>query len=404
MSMYNDFYMTKINYLFCSFAFFIYIFFSITTGCSTNKNLVQKQDYQDFLEIKSESTVSTLSLTFAGDIMAHTNVTRMKDFSLIYEDILDITQKDDLTFTNLETPVMNNKDYENYPNFNVKDEYPKAAIKAGFDVFSLANNHTNDQGLEGIKSTRNFFEKYNSSVPENEKVYYAGIKQNSGEDFTYQIIEKNGFKILFMAFTEIYNSLSYRSWFDTQGTTKKNRQHLLEKITKFSKEFSPDIFILSIHCSEPEYIRTVTNTRKNFYHELLEAGVDIVWANHPHVTQEWEVVKSDKTPYKTKFIMYSVGNTISGQRYRRNYVNPEASREYTGDSYLFQIKFVKTKNIVYSENINSILITNHTDWNGNTYIKIFNQDFIDSVKSPDKEYYQKRFELMNKIQGTTIWQ
>ena len=102
--------------------------------------------------------------------------------------------------------------------------------------------------------------------------------------------------------------------------------------------------------------------------------------------------------------MYSVGNTISGQRYRRNYVNPEASREYTGDSYLFQIKFVKTKNIVYSENINSILITNHTDWNGNTYIKIFNQDFIDSVKSPDKEYYQKRFELMNKIQGTTIWQ
>ena len=58
--------------------------------------------------------------------------------------------------------------------------------------------------------------------------------------------------------------------------------------------------------------------------------------------------------------MYSVGNTISGQRYRRNYVNPEASREYTGDSYLFQIKFVKTKNIVYSENINSILITNHT--------------------------------------------
>ena len=91
--------------------------------------------------------------------MAHTNVTRMKDFSLIYEDILDITQKDDLTFTNLETPIMNNLDYENYPNFNVKDEYPKAAIKAGFDVFSLANNHTNDQGLEGIKSTRNFFEK-----------------------------------------------------------------------------------------------------------------------------------------------------------------------------------------------------------------------------------------------------
>ena len=37
-------------------------------------------------------------------------------------------------------------------------------------------------------------------------------------------------------------------------------------------------------------------------------------------------------------------------------------------------------------------------------IKKLNQDFIDSVKSPDKEYYQKRLELMNQIKGKTIWQ
>ena len=120
--------------------------------------------------------------------------------------------------------------------------------------------------------------------------------------------------------------------------------------------------------------------------------------------QEWEIVKSDKSPYKTKFIMYSVGNTISGQRYRRNYKSPEASREYTGDSALFQIEFVKIKDMVYSENIKSTLITNHTDWYGNTFIKKLNQDFIDSVKSPDKEYYQKRLELMNQIQGKILWQ
>ena len=396
--------MTKINYLFCGFIVFIYIFFSIATGCSTSKNLVQNQEYQDFFEITTEPKTSSILLTFAGDLMAHTNVTAMKDFSLIYEDILDITQKDDLTFINLETPIVNYLDYENYPNFNVKNDFPLAAIKAGFDVFSLANNHTNDQGLEGMKVTRNFFENYNSSVVEKEKVYFAGIKEKSGDGFSYQIIEKNGFKIFFMALTEVYNLTTYRSWFDNHGTTEENREVLFEKIKKLKKEHYADIFILSIHCAEPEYVRTVTNTRKEFYHSLLEAGVDIVWANHPHVTQEWEVVKSDKTPYKTKYIMYSVGNTVSGQRYRRNYKAPESSREYTGDSALFQIKFVKANDIVYSDNIKSTLITNHTDWNGNTYIKILNQDFINSVKSPDKEYYQKRFELMNQIQGKTIWQ
>ena len=404
MSMYNDFYMTKINYLFYGFLIAIYIFFSIATGCSTSKDLIQEDCYQDFFEISTEPKTSSISLTFAGDLMAHTNVTAMKDFSLIYEDILDITQNDDLTFINLETPIVNYLDYENYPNFNVKNDFALSAIKAGFDVFSLANNHTNDQGLDGMKVTRKFFENYNSSVTENERVYFAGIKEKSGDDFTYQIIEKNGFKILFLAFTEVYNLTSYRSWFDNHGTTEENRKVLFEKITKLKKEHPVDIFILSVHCAEPEYIRTVTNTRKKFYHSLLEAGVDIVWANHPHVTQEWEVVKSEKTPYKTKFIMYSVGNTLSGQRYRRNYKAPESLREYTGDSALFQIEFVKTNNIVYSDNIKSILITNHTDWYGNTFIKKLNQNFINSVKSPDKEYYQKRFELMNQIQGKILWQ
>ena len=207
-----------------------------------------------------------------------------------------------------------------------------------------------------------------------------------------------------MAITEVYNSPSYRSWFDNQGTTDENRKTLFEKITKLKKEHPVDIFILSVHCAEPEYERIVPKKRKDFYHSLLDSGVDIVWANHPHVTQEWEVVKSDKTPYKTKFIMYSVGNTISGQRTRRNYNNAQSSREYTGDSALFQIEFVKIKDMVYSENIKSTLITNHTDWYGNTFIKKLNQDFIDSVKSPDKEYYQKRLELMNEIQGKILWQ
>ena len=394
--------MKKLNLVFIKNLLNICIISFLFFGCATNTNVVI--DYDSLLKVE-KNIPQEITLTFTGDLMAHTNVTRMKDFSIIYEDILDIMKNDDLTFTNLETPVVNNLDYENFPNFNVKNPFPLAAINAGIEVFSLTNNHTNDQGLEGIKSTRKFFEDYNNSqVDESKKVYFAGIKEKSGGDFTYQVIEKNGFKIIFMAFTEIFNTPSYRSWFDTQGTTDENRKNLYKKITSLKKEHSADIFVLSVHCEEPEYVRTVTKKRKDFYHKLLDAGVDILWANHPHVTQEWEVVKSDKTPYKTKYIMYSVGNFVSGQRYRRNYQDPESAREYTGDSFLFQIKFVKNNKIIYSDTINPILITNHTDYYGNTMIKILNQDFIDSLKAQDKKYYQKRLELMNQIEGKTIWQ
>lgn len=394
--------MKKFNLIFAKNLLNICIISFLFFGCATNTNVVI--DYDSLLKVE-KNIPKEITLTFTGDLMAHTNVTRMKDFSIIYEDILHIMKNDDLTFTNLETPVVNNLDYENFPNFNVKNPFPLAAINAGIEVFSLTNNHTNDQGLEGIKSTRKFFEDYNNSqIDESKKVYFAGIKEKSGEDFTYQVIEKNGFKIIFMAFTEIFNTPNYRSWFDTQGTTDENRKNLYKKITELKKQHSADIFVLSVHCEEPEYVRTVTKKRKDFYHNLLDAGVDILWANHPHVTQEWEVVKSDKTPYKTKYIMYSVGNFVSGQRYRRNYQDPESAREYTGDSFLFQIKFVKTNKIIYSDTINPILITNHTDIYGNTFIKVLNQDFIDGLKTQDKKYYQKRLELMNQIEGKTIWQ
>ena len=394
--------MKKLNLVFIKNLLNICIISFLFFGCATNTNVAI--DYDSLLKVE-KNIPKEITLTFTGDLMAHTNVTRMKDFSIIYEDILHIMKNDDLTFTNLETPVVNNLDYENFPNFNVKNEFPLAAINAGIEVFSLTNNHTNDQGLEGIKSTRKFFQDYNNSqIDESKKVYFAGIKEKSGEDFTYQVIEKNGYKIIFMAFTEIFNTPNYRSWFDTQGTTDENRKNLYKKITELKKQHSADLFVLSVHCEEPEYIRTVTKKRKDFYHNLLDAGVDILWANHPHVTQEWEVVKSDKTPYKTKYIMYSVGNFVSGQRYRRNYQDPESAREYTGESFLFQIKFVKNNKIIYSDTINPILITNHTDYYGNTMIKILNQDFIDSLKAQDKKYYQKRLELMNQIEGKTIWQ
>ena len=394
--------MKKLNLIFAKNLLNICIISFLFFGCATNTNVVI--DYDSLLKVE-KNIPQEITLTFTGDLMAHTNVTRMKDFSIIYENILHIMKNDDLTFTNLETPVVNNLDYENFPNFNVKNPFPLAAINAGIEVFSLTNNHTNDQGLEGIKSTRKFFEDYNNSqIDESKKIYFAGIKEKSGAPFTYQIIEKNGFKIIFMAFTEIFNTPNYRSWFDTQGTTDENRKNLYKKITELKKQHSADIFVLSVHCEEPEYVRTVTKKRKDFYNKLLDAGVDILWANHPHVSQEWEVIKSDKTPYKTKYIMYSVGNFVSGQRYRRNYQDPESAREYTGDSFLFQIKFVKNDKIIYSDTINPILITNHTDYYGKTMIKVLNQDFIDSLKTQDKKYYQKRLELMNQIEGKTIWQ
>ena len=94
-----------------------------------------------------------LRLLFAGDIMAHTQNFAMKDYSLIWDDVRDMVQDADYSFANLEAPVDKSKPFESYPTFNMQPSYPAAALDAGFNLISLANNHSNDQGSQGIKAT-----------------------------------------------------------------------------------------------------------------------------------------------------------------------------------------------------------------------------------------------------------
>ena len=97
---------------------------------------------------------SSLTLLFAGDIMAHTPNFSMADYGKIWEAVTPLVSSCDLSFANIESPVMTSRAFSTYPDFNMQPTYPEAAIKAGFNVFSTANNHSNDQGLEGIQETR----------------------------------------------------------------------------------------------------------------------------------------------------------------------------------------------------------------------------------------------------------
>ena len=225
-----------------------------------------------------------LVLTFGGDIMAHVENFGMTDYNMIYADIEEIIQNDDFTFANLETPVHDGRPYESYPTFNVQPEYAQAAIDAGFEVFSLANNHTNDQGYEGMEKTLGFFQS-----KEAEGVFAAGIKPAGYQGLTYQVIEKGDWKILFVAVTEILNRFNDYQKIDYVAPSASRRKTLFKELAQLRQENPCDIFVLSLHTCEDEYVHEITQVRRDFYRTLLDSGVDFVWANHPHLAKEWEV-------------------------------------------------------------------------------------------------------------------
>lgn len=350
------------------------LIYSIVLFSCKSIEVVEKHEQEKIIE----ETPDTITITFSGDIMAHDVNYNMKNYNLIYDDVRELLTTDDLTFGNMEMPVCDKFPLSSFPSFNVHSDYLRAAIDGGFDVFSFANNHTNDKGIKGIDGTLfSILKLKNEYATKNRNIFSSGLKQKVGDPFEACIIEKNGWKILFLAITEILNSHdSSKNRLYFSNPSQKGREKLLEEIKKLREQNECDLFVLSLHLNEPEYGLKVLQSKTAWFKQLASAGVDIIWANHPHVLQNWQLdsiplntankINSDQTEKpqtneqatRPVVFMNSLGNFISAQRWSVNYKNPAFYREYTGDSILMQISVTK-KNGTLKYLLNPILITNY---------------------------------------------
>ena len=98
------------------------------------------------------------SLLFVGDIMLSRNVGAemelRNDYAYPFRKIADVLRSADLTFGNLEGPISDvGKDKHNLYSFRADPRSVEGLKISGFDVVSLANNHTTDWGEEAMEQT-----------------------------------------------------------------------------------------------------------------------------------------------------------------------------------------------------------------------------------------------------------
>lgn len=332
-----------------------------------------------------------LTLTFSGDIMAHTVNYQMARYDDIYEDVAAYLLGDDITFGNLETPVDDSRPLSTWPRFNVHTDYVAAAYRAGFDAFSLANNHTNDQGSSGVHATKRACLSLSGSHGKGRKAWVSGVRDARGEEIVPTVISIRGFTVLFVAITEILNSHDpsgdFVYYVSPDGSSRKSFTDFLARVRR---EVPCDALILSIHCNEPEYVTSVSSDKKAWFAELARSGADVVWGNHPHVTQSWEIIDVPERDSQA-VLLYSLGNFISGQRFSPAYENPGASREYTGDSVLARITLRPWAKDV---RLDILPITNYTDPGKGVVVRRFSPEFVDSLSPLLRRYFERRYSLM----------
>ena len=259
--------------------------------------------------IKKEPKDYSARLFMVGDALIHdcvyTDAKRQGngsyDFKPMIENIKAISSKYDLAYYNQETILGGTAmGLSHYPRFNSPHEVGDAFIDAGFNMVSLATNHTMDRGETGVINSVNYWKS------KKDKAVYSGqwISHEERAYETSQIYEKNGIKYAFFSYTTWTNGLS----------TPKGKEYLNNV---YSDELAyadiskvrdlVDVVIVAMHWGT-EYSHGVSAEQTKIANYLSSIGTDIIIGAHPHVVEPVEYINNGKT-----FVIYSLGNVVSAQ-------------------------------------------------------------------------------------------
>ncbi len=263
--------------------------------------------------IKNEPT--TIHMAVIGDIMSHSgnfknaysSSSKDYDFSNTFKNITNYIQEADIAIGNLETTFAGkSRGYSGYPTFNTPEALGKNLKDLGIDVLSTANNHSLDKGYSGLKSTLDFLDEFGIS--------HTGTYRSEEEQNTILVKDINGIKIAFLSFTYGTNGITVPS--DKQYCINLIDKELIKEQISLAKKQEVDLICVNMHWGV-EYKLKQNKTQEDLADFLFENGVDLIFGSHPHVLEPMEkrTITLEDGSTKDGFVIYSLGNFISGQIY-----------------------------------------------------------------------------------------
>jgi poly-gamma-glutamate synthesis protein (capsule biosynthesis protein) len=247
---------------------------------------------------------SRLSFVAVGDALIHQGVYNAAraddgvfDFSPMLRLVKDRIARHDLAFYNQET-ILGGVELglSTYPCFNSPREVGDAFLDTGFNLVSLANNHTLDRQENGVLRSLEYWS-------EKESVLTAGSYSIQEDRDEIRTVDVNGITCAFLAYTTLTNGLKppagkehYVNVYDPE-TARAD----VEKARAIA-----DVVIVSMHWGS-EYVFTPTLAQTEIAEHLARLGVHIVVGHHPHVVQPVTMVGDT-------LVIYSLGNFLSAQK------------------------------------------------------------------------------------------
>lgn len=330
---------------------------------------------------------TSISLIMAGDNLINDKLYNAAkkddgsyDFKSMYSYIKDIVKNYDLAYYNQETILGGSEiGVSSYPAFNSPYEVGDATIDTGFNLVSLATNHTLDRGEKAIINSLNYWNNKSNvltsgsylsnndrnkvNIKEVNNITYTmlnytygtnGIKVPEGKEYLVNIWPCTG--------NNPDNDTKYQEY---KEVVKKDILRVRDKV---------DLLIVAMHFGV-EYTHVPTNYQIDMAEFLSSLGVDIIIGTHPHVIMPITYINNT-------LVIYSLGNFLSAQDTNNDY--------NTTVGLLSSIKITKNidkdnnSSIKLSDLNNELIYTTNKD--GYKIIPFSNPDIKDYLNDYERVY------------------
>ena len=330
---------------------------------------------------------TSISLIMAGDNLINDKLYNAAkkddgsyDFKSMYSYIKDIVKNYDLAYYNQETILGGSEiGVSSYPAFNSPYEVGDATIDTGFNLVSLATNHTLDRGEKAIINSLNYWNNKSNvltsgsylfnddrnkiNIKEVNNITYTmlnytygtnGIKVPEGKEYLVNIWPCTG--------NNPDNDTKYQEY---KEVVKKDILRVRDKV---------DLLIVAMHFGV-EYTHVPTKYQIDMAEFLSSLGVDIIIGTHPHVIMPITYINDT-------LVIYSLGNFLSAQDTNNDY--------NTTVGLLSSIKITKSidkdnnSSIKLSDLNNELIYTTSKD--GYKIIPFSNPDIKDYLNDYERVY------------------
>lgn len=265
-----------------------------------NASLLSRTIHIIYTDNQTTTPPPETTLVFVGDIMLSRSVAiktvQHDDWRWPFLLMGDYLREADILFGNLEGPISDEgRNVGSKYSFRANPHMVEGLIYAGFDVVSVANNHIGDWTQEAISDT---FELLKSS-----RIAYAGGGLSEKEAHAPKIIERNGVRFGFLAYSDLGPRATTEAVNENAGIAWLEKERMIQDIKNARGQ--ADVVIVSVHMGE-EYSTNANEKQRDIAHSAIDAGATFFIGHHPHVVQEVE-------RYNDGFIAYSLGNFVFDQ-------------------------------------------------------------------------------------------